>query len=99
MIIATRNRVNNIFNNLKFNGDTNNLSPFPSTNKVTGDIKSGEKPAQIRRNQRSLWVLLNEFEYKVGSEKPAKLYDSRDRGANRYLYTKQNQFLGMQIKQ
>ena len=67
MIIPTGNRVNNTFNNINFNGDTNNLSPFPSTNEVTGDMEPRTKPAKIRRNQRSLWILLNEFEYGVGS--------------------------------
>ena len=58
--IPTRNRVNNNFNNFNnfnFNGDANNLSLFFSTYEVTGDVNSREKPAQLWKNQRSLYTL------------------------------------------
>ena len=50
------------------------------------------KSAHLRRNLRSLYALGNEFEFGVGSEKAAKPYNSRGRGANRYPYNKWNLF-------
>ena len=88
--IPTRNRVNNNFNNFNnfnFNGDANNLSLFFSTYEVTGDVNSREKPAQLWKNQRSLYTL-EWIRFWSGSDKPAKHYNWRDRGANRYLYSK-----------
>ena len=91
--IPTRNRVNNDFNSNLFSNDTNNSSRFPSTTyEVTGNLEAREKPAQLRKNQRSLYALWNEFEFGVGSDKPAKDYNSRDREANRYLYSKRKIF-------
>ena len=89
--IPTRNRVNNSFNTFNAN-DTNNSFRLPSDYEVTGDLEPREKPAQLRKNQRSLYAIWNEFEFGVGSEKPAKDYNSRDRGANRYLYSKRKIF-------
>ena len=59
--MPTKKQGNNTFNNFTFNGDTNNLSPFPSTYEVTGDVEPREKPAKLRKNQRSLYVLWNEL--------------------------------------
>ena len=59
---------------------------------MTASLEPREKLAQLQKNQRSLYTLWSEFEFGVRSDKPANDYNLRDRGANRYLYSKQKRF-------
>lgn len=90
---AARVTINNSNNSNETNNDTNNDTAVPFNNyQVTGDLLPREKPAQLTKNIRSLYILWNEFEFGLGGSKAAKDYNSRDRGANRFLYSKRKVF-------
>ena len=55
--------------------------------------REGEgRPAELSKNPRSLYTLWHEYEFGIGSRKAAKHFDARDRGANRYNYSKRKVF-------
>ena len=54
--------------------------------------EGGGRPAELSKNPRSLYTLWHEYEFGIGSRKPAKHFDARDRGANRYNYSKRKVF-------
>ena len=87
--------------------DTNNSFLLPSQSLVvpTGDADDEEaallvrsKPATLSKNPRSLHILWHENEFGIEGKKPAKFYNSRDRGANRHTYSKRKIFWDLVIK-
>ena len=87
--------------------DTNNSSLLPSQSLVvpTGDADDEEaelllspRPATLQKNPRSLHILWHEYEFGIAGKKPAKFYNSRDRGANRHTYSKRKIFWDLVVK-
>ena len=55
-------------------------------------------PASLSKNPRSLYTLWHEFDFGIAGTKPAKFFSSRDRGANRFTYSKRKTFWDLVVK-
>ena len=88
---------------------TNNPSlPSQSLVEPTGDpddddggaleLARNAKPATLSKNPRSLHTLWHEYEFGIAGKKPAKFFNSSDRGANRHTYSKRKIFWDLVVK-
>ena len=73
-------------------GTTNNISVHEDDGEESSNWEREGRPAELSKNPRSLYTLWHEYEFGIGSRKPAKDFDARDRGANRYNYLKRKVF-------
>ena len=108
MVPARVPRVNTSYNFTST--DATNNSSLPSHSLVpgsTGDddnetgalvLEAHLKPATLSKNPRSLHTLWHEYEFGIAGKKPAKFFNSRDRGANRHTYSKRKIFWDLIVK-
>ena len=71
---------------------TNNISVHDEDDGEESNWGREGRPAELSKNPRSLYTLWHEYEFGIGSRKAAKDFDVRDRGANRYNYSKRKVF-------
>ena len=98
MVPAKVSRVNTIFNDSNV---TNNSLPTPFSqinNLLDQQDQEQRPPASLSKNPRSLYTLWHEFEFGIAGRKPAKFFSSRDRGANRFTYSKRKTFWDLVVK-
>lgn len=79
--------------------DSTNPSLFHSPQSIAGHQDGEERPpASLSKNPRSLYTLWHEYEFGIAGRMPAKFFSSRDRGANRYTYSKRKTFWDLVVK-
>ena len=70
-----------------------------STNPGQQDQEGEERPpASLSKNSQSVCTLWYEYEFCIAGRKPAKVFSNRDRGANRYTYSKMKIFWDLVVK-
>ena len=66
---------------------------------ISGHQDGEERPpVSLSKNPRSLYTLWHEYEFGIAGRMPPKFFSSRDRGANRYTYSKRKTFWDLVVK-
>ena len=80
--------------------DTNPSSSLFHSQSIPGQDQQGEEqpPASLSKNPQSSYTLWHEYKFGIAGRKPAKFFGSRDRGTNRYIYSKRKTFWDLVVK-